>query len=124
MPIYASIITRPARSKLKCSHASFNARLLCRHLVLRRTSLGELETDNSSSQSPVHLGVSIQSVINTTLLLLIQHNLQKLAAVLLGAKTLANNLNGVDEIGQYRIVDSGECSRTRSLLGLRGAGAI
>ena len=108
------------------SHALvlLNARLLKRNLVLRRTSLGKLEADNSSSQSSVHLGISIQAVIHTPFLLLIQHNLQSLAAILLGAKTLADNLNRVDEISQNGIVNCGQCSGTGSLLGLRGTGAV
>ena len=63
-------------------------------------------------------------MIHAALLLLIQDNLQCLAAVLLGAQTLAYDLDGVDEVGQDGIVNSGECSRTGSLLGERGARAV
>jgi hypothetical protein len=63
-------------------------------------------------------------VINTTLLLLIEDNLQDLAAIFLGAKTLANDLHWVDEVGEDGVVDGGQCSRTGSLLGERGAGSV
>jgi hypothetical protein len=72
--------------------------------------LRELEANTSSSQLLVDLRVSIESVINSSLLLLIENNLQNLATVLLGSETLANNLNGVDEIGKDGVVDCGECS--------------
>jgi hypothetical protein len=55
-------------------------------------------------------------VVNSSLLLFIKNNLQCLAAIFLGAETLANNLNGEHEIGEDGVVDGGKCSRTRSLL--------
>jgi hypothetical protein len=94
------------------------------NLVLSRTALRELEINTTASQSSVDLGVSIQSVVNTSLLLLIQDDLQDLAAIFLGAETFADDLNGEDEIGEDGIVHSGECSGTGSLLSLRGAGAV
>jgi len=63
-------------------------------------------------------------VINTALLLLIQDNLQQLAAIFLGAETLADNLNRVNQIGEDGVMDGGQCSGTRTLLGLRGSGAV
>lgn len=84
----------------------------------------ELKANTTSRQPSVDLGVCIESVVNTTSLLLIQDNLQNLAAIFLGADTLANNLDWEDEIGENGIVDSGECSRTRTLLGLRSARAV
>jgi len=86
--------------------------------------LRELKAYTSSSQLLVDLRVSIESVINTSLLLLIENNLQDLAAVLLGSETLADNLNGVNEIGEDGVVYSGECSRTRTLLSERSAGTV
>ena len=96
-------------------------------LEVRGTSLGELEDDTAASQPPVDLGVGIQSVVNTTTLLLVEDDLQGLGAVLLGAETLADNLNGVDEIGQDSIMDSGESPGAGALLLLgvaRAGGAL
>ena len=90
-------------------------------LELSSARLGELKGHTATSQSPVDLGVGIQSVVDATTLLLVQNNLQCLAAVLLGAKSLANNLNRVHEIGEDSIVDGGECSGAGSLLLLRVA---
>jgi len=66
-------------------------------------------------------------VIHTTLLLLVEHNLQDFASILLGPQALADDLNGVDEIGEDCIVDSGECSGAGALLregGARTVGAL
>lgn len=61
-------------------------------------------------------------MVNTTLLLLVQNNLQGLAAVLLGADALADDLDGVDQVGQDGVVDGGQSAGTGALLGLGGAG--
>jgi hypothetical protein len=95
-----------------------------RHLVLSWSTLGELKANTTTSQSSVNFRVGIKSVVNTSLLLLIENNLKDLASILLGAKTLANNLNWVDEIGQDGVVDSGQCSGTRTLLSLGSARAV
>jgi hypothetical protein len=63
-------------------------------------------------------------VINTSLLLLIENNLQDLGAIFLCTEALADDLDGVHEVGQDGIVHSGEGSRTGTLLGLRSAGAV
>lgn len=94
------------------------------HLVLRKTSLRKLEIDTTASQFSVNLRVGIESVINTTLLLLVEDNLEDLAAIFLGAQTLANNLDRVDQVGENSVVDGGQCSGTGSLLGQRGSGAV
>tara|TARA_R110002060_G_scaffold23406_8_gene31687 strand:+ start:1094 stop:1753 length:660 start_codon:yes stop_codon:yes gene_type:complete len=94
------------------------------HLVLSRARLGELETDTTTRQLSVDLRVGIESVINTSLLLLIEDDLQDLAAIFLGAETLADDLDGVDEVGEDGVVNGGECSGTGSLLSLRGTGAV
>lgn len=60
-------------------------------------------------------------MVNTTALLLVENNLDGLAAVLLGADALANDLDGVDEVGEDGVVDSGQSTRTGTLLGLVGA---
>lgn len=86
--------------------------------------MGELETNTTTSQLLVNLRVSIESVVNTSLLLLIEDNLQDLAAIFLGAETLADDLDGVHEVGEDGVVDGGQGSGTGSLLGLRGAGAV
>ena len=84
----------------------------------------ELKSNTTASQLPVDLGVSIESVVHTSLLLLIEDNLQCLAAIFLGAETLADDLDGVDEVGEDGVVNGGECSRTGSLLGEGCSGAV
>lgn len=86
--------------------------------------MGELETDTTTSQLAVDLRVSIESVIDTTLLLLVEDDLEDLAAIFLGAEALADDLDGVHEVAEDGVVDGGECSGTGSLLSLRGSGAV
>jgi hypothetical protein len=95
-----------------------------KHLVLRSTTLRELKTNTTTSQLSVDLRVSIESVVNTSLLLLIKNDLQDLAAIFLGAETLADDLDGVDEVGEDGVVDRSECSGTRALLGERCSGTV
>lgn len=97
---------------------------LCSRLVLSTTAHWELEVAGSASQLAVDLRVSIESVVDTTSLLLVQHNLQNLAAVLLGSHSLADNLNWVDDVSQNGIVDSSQSSGSRSLLCLAGSGSV
>jgi hypothetical protein len=94
------------------------------HLVIRSTTLWELKGDTTTSQFSVNLRVGVESVINTSLLLLVKNDLQGLASILLGAETLANNLDWVDEIAENSVVDGSECSGTRSLLGEGCSGAV
>lgn len=93
-------------------------------LVLLSTTHGEFEADTTSSQLLVHLAVRVESVVNTTSLLLIQNDLQHLAAILLCPDALANDFNWVNDIGQDRIVDSSQCSGPWSLLRLVGSAAV
>lgn len=93
-------------------------------LVVGSSALGELEVDALAGEALVDLGVGVEPVVNTATLLLVENDLEDLAAVLTGAETLADNLDGVDEVGQDSVVDSGEGSRLRALLGLRGAGPV
>ena len=95
-----------------------------KHLVLSSIALGELERNTSTSQLSVDFGIGVKSVVNASLLLLIENDLQQLSSVFLGAETLADNLNGIDEVGENGIVDSGQCSGTGSLLSLAGARAV
>lgn len=90
-------------------------------LVVTSTALGELEHNRPASQSAVDLAVGVQAVVNTTTLLLIEDDLGGLAAVLLGADALADDLNGVDQVVEDGVVDSGQSTRARTLLGLVGA---
>jgi hypothetical protein len=95
-----------------------------RSLVVRTTGDGKLEASDPSSQLSVHFSVGIESVVHTTTLLLVQNNLQNLAAIFLGAGTLADDLDRVDDIGKDGVVDGGQGTRTRTLLLLRGAAAV
>lgn len=85
-------------------------------LVISDAALREFEHDVAARQSSVDLAVGIQTVVDATTLLLIQDDLDDLAAILLGADALADNLNGVDDIGQDRVVDGGQSARARTLL--------
>lgn len=84
---------------------------------------GELEDDVAASQASVNLGVGVESVVDTTTLLLVEDDLEGLAAILLGAETLANNLNGEGQVAQDSVVDGGQGARTGTLLLLGVAGA-
>lgn len=84
----------------------------------------ELKTNTTTSQLAVNLRVSIESVINTSLLLLIENNLQDLAAIFLGAETLADDLDGEDEVGEDGVMNSGQCSGTGALLSEGCAAAV
>jgi hypothetical protein len=99
----------------------FSARL---HLVLSSTTLRELKVNTTTGQFAVDLRVGVKSVINTTLLLFIENNLQDLAAIFLGAETLADNLNWEHQIREDGIVDGSESSGTGSLLSERASGAV
>jgi hypothetical protein len=92
-------------------------------LVVSGTALRELEVDVAACQTAVDLRVGVEAVVNTTTLLLVKDDLEGLGAVLLGAETLADDLDGVDEVGQDSIVDSSESARTGTLLLLGVASA-
>jgi hypothetical protein len=98
--------------------------LVSTSLELGGTGLGELEVDVAAGQSSVDLRVGVESVVNATTLLLVEDDLEGLAAVLLGADALADDLDGVGEIGQDGVVDSSQGAGTRALLleGVAGAG--
>lgn len=92
-------------------------------LVLGRARLGELEGDAAAGEAAVDLGVGVEAVVDAAALLLVKDDLQQLGTVLLGAETLADDLDGVDEVGQDGVVDGGQSTRTGALLGLGVAGA-
>jgi len=93
-------------------------------LVLGTTAHGELKVAGSACQLTVDLRVGVKSVVNTTSLLLVQHDLQHLAAILLGSQSLADNLNWVDDIGKDSVMDSSQSSGSRSLLCLAASGSV
>lgn len=93
------------------------------HLVLSGGTLWELEVDTTASKAAVNLGVGVESVVDTSLLLLVKDDLEDLGAVLLGAETLANDLDWEDEVGEDGVVHSGQCAGTWALLGEGSAGA-
>jgi len=94
------------------------------HLVLSSATLRELKRNTTASQLSVNFRVSIESVVNASLLLLIENNLQDLAAIFLGPETLADNLNGVDKICEDGVVNGSQCPGTGSLLCERSSGAV
>lgn len=87
-------------------------------------SLREVEVDTLTSQTLVDLGVSVKTVVDTAALLLVENDFQNLAAVLLGAQTLTDNLDWVDEIGENGVVHRSQGAGTWALLGLAGAAAV
>jgi len=93
-------------------------------LVFTLSADWELKRHTPSSQLPVHITVCVESVVNTTPLLLVQDDLHQLAAVLAGTDTLSDDLDWVDDIGEDGVVDGGECSRSWALLGLGCAGTV
>jgi hypothetical protein len=92
------------------------------HLVLG--VLGKLEVDALASQTLVDLGVGVEAVVDTTTLLLVEDNLEDLGVVLLGTDALADDLDGVDEVGEDGVMDGGEGTGDGTLLGLGCAAAV
>jgi len=92
-------------------------------LVVGDGARGELEDDTAAGQPAVDLGVGVQAVVDTAALLLVQDDLEDLAAVLLGADALADDLDRVDDVGQDGVVHGGQGARARTLLLLVVAGA-
>jgi hypothetical protein len=87
-------------------------------------ALRKFKSNTSTCQPSVDLGVGIESVVHATSLLLVKNNLQGLGTIFLRSDALSDDLNRVDEVGEDSIMNSGECSGTRTLLGLRGTGAV
>jgi hypothetical protein len=92
------------------------------HLVLG--VLGELEVDTLAGQALVDLGVGVKTVVDAAALLLVEDDLEDLGVVLLGADALADDLDGVDEVGEDGVVDGGQGPGDGTLLGLGGAAAV
>lgn len=112
-----------ARSKPPLSNALISAGL---KKLLQNSAPSKLDPSNRKlkanalpRQPPVDLGISIQPKINTSTLLLIQHNLNNLAPVLLGTGTLANDFHRVDDIRQDGIVYGCQRAGVRTFLRLR-----
>lgn len=87
-------------------------------LILRPTH-GELEHDPLTRQFPIDLGVGVEPKIDAAALLLVQDDLEHLAAVLTGAGAFADNFDGVDDVVENGVVDGGQCARVRPFLRLR-----
>lgn len=96
---------------------NFSTRNSNLYSVFGTSSSTKLEGDVFSGQLSVHLTESVNLVINNGLLFGIQEDLGNLVAIDLGADTLSDNLSGVDEVVEKVLVNSGEGSGTRSLLG-------
>ena len=92
-------------------------------LVIRST-LWELKVHTLPSQPPIHLGVGIKTVVHTTALLLVEHDLEDLAAIFTGTDALADNLDRVDEVGEDGVVDGSERAGAGALLRLRRAAPV
>jgi hypothetical protein len=91
-------------------------------LEFGNAALRELEDHIAARQPAVDLAIGIQTVVDTATLLLVQDDLEGLGAVLLGADTLADDLDRVDDVGQDGVVDGRQSAGTRALLGQLGAG--
>jgi hypothetical protein len=94
-------------------------------LELSGDALGELERDVAAGEAAVDVGVGVEAVVDAAALLLVEDDLEGLVAVLLGAETLADDLDGVDEVGQDGVVHGREGARAGALLllGVARAGA-
>lgn len=90
-------------------------------LILRRPTLRELEPNTSPRQLPINLGISIQPIIDSTPLLLIQHDLQHLRPILASPSPLAHNLDGINQIGQDGVMHCRQGAGAGTFLRLRGA---
>jgi hypothetical protein len=119
MPILPRI-SRAHSKPLAPKKSQSERRTLNMHLELS-AALGELEGNGAAGEATVDLAVGIEAVVDTTTLLLVEDDLEGLGAVLLGAGALADNLDGVDEVGEDGVVDSGQSARAGALLGLGGA---
>jgi hypothetical protein len=84
----------------------------------------ELKVHGGTGQSLVDLLVSVESVVDALALLLVQDDLQGLAAILALENTTTNNLNWVDKIGHDGLVNGLESARSRALLLLVRAAAV
>jgi hypothetical protein len=67
-------------------------------LIITHPSYGKLKPYSFPRELLVHLGVSIQSEIHASSLLLVQHHLQHFAPILPRSGTLADNLDGIDDV--------------------------
>ena len=127
-----SIVDTPFRNKKACcqalfaaSHATCQGPSLCSlnrtqvlhhspsvHSIFISLILSDahwkLKVDPFPRQSPIDLGVSIEPKVHTPALLLVQHYLRDLGAVLAGANTLADDLDRVDDIGEDGVVHGGQ----------------
>ena len=83
---------------------------------LRDGALGELKGDITASETTIDLRVGVKAVVDAAALLLVKDDLEKLGAILLGAQTLADNLDRVAEVGEDGVVDGGEGARAGALL--------
>lgn len=92
--------------------------------ILSTTAHGELKVASSARQLAVYLRVRVKSVVNAASLLLIQDNLQHLAAILFGSQSLADNLDRVHDVCQDSVMHSRQSSRPRPLLCLGGSGSV
>jgi hypothetical protein len=63
-------------------------------------------------------------MVHASPLLLIQYHLHHLAPILLRACSLPDNLNGVHQVREDRVVDCGEGAAAGALLGLRSTAAV
>lgn len=95
----------------------------CVHRLVLSGDKGELEEDVLAGEAAVDGGVGVEAVVDGAALLLVKDNLEGLGAVLLDTETLANDLDGVDEVGEDGVVDGSEGARTGTLLlkGVAGA---
>lgn len=64
----------------------------------------------------VNGAVGIEAVVDAAALLLVQDDLHGLRSVLLGAEASADDLDGVDHVGEDGVVDGGQRAGTGALL--------
>ena len=93
-------------------------------LVLRSGTHWELEGHAPPRQFPVDFAVGIEAMVDAAPLLLIQDDLQQLAAVGAGAGALADDFDGVDEVVEDGFVHGGQGAAAGPLLCLARAATV
>ena len=89
-----------------------------------KTNKRKLKANPLLRQLPSHFRISVQPIIHTSPLLLIEYHLQHLTPTLPRSRPLTHNFNRVHNITENGIVDGGKDAGMRALLGLRGARAV
>lgn len=84
--------------------------------IFRLTALWKFKDNPTTRQTTIDLRVSVESIIHSAPLLLVQDDLEHFTAILARPDALAHNLDGIDEIVEHSFVYGGQGPGTRSFL--------